>query len=61
MRKFKLTVEMGNAAFADADERVELAAVLRRLAGAVETGDRGVVVDTNGNTVGRWTITGWTI
>lgn len=63
--KFKLEIEMGNAAFENANEvnvieTSELKAILNRLQRTVlldfvRVGS-GKVLDTNGNTVGAWEI-----
>ena len=68
--QFKLTLDMDNAAFRPMDERekdaaraagVELAHILRTLAGKVEdscqTGDMIAARDSNGNTCGTLQIT----
>lgn len=50
---FKLVVQMGNDAFADAP-MTELSRILRKLADRFESGDlRDIVQDINGNTVGH--------
>lgn len=67
--RFCLNIDCGNAAFHEAggeatDEArgAELAAILRRVAERVEDaaprGDSGRALDSNGNTVGTWYVTG---
>jgi hypothetical protein len=52
---FTLTIDTGNAVFAD-DPRPELARILESLAVRLpDANDSGTVRDSNGNTVGRWT------
>lgn len=68
--KFKLEINMDNAAFEEVgDPRTELIRVLVRTIGIIESSHRGLgrmaddsgclgVLDSNGNTVGSWKITG---
>lgn len=47
--------DMGNAAFADGNRPAEVARILREVADKIDAGRTdGVVIDINGNTVGRW-------
>jgi hypothetical protein len=60
MATFKLTINMDNAAFEERDD--ELECILAGLADALAEErlpyrSSGVVLDTNGNTVGAWEIT----
>lgn len=54
---FKLEFETDSAAF-DGAEFPEIAEVLRKLADRIENPDRteGLIRDSNGNTVGRWSM-----
>ena len=54
---FKLKIETGSNSFSD-DCNLELARILRELANRLEfDGDASrSIKDTNGNTVGRWTL-----
>lgn len=53
---FIVHVDTTNAAFAE-DPNGELARILRHVAERVEAGaPSGVIRDTNGNRVGRWTV-----
>lgn len=53
--EFELSVLMENAAFEDGGGRGELARILRKVADHVqEGGERGKILDVNGNRVGRW-------
>ena len=54
---FKLEFETGNAAF-DGAEFPETAEVLRRLADQIENpaSTSGPIRDSNGNTIGRWSM-----
>lgn len=53
--KFRLTVDLSNAAFTENPD--ELAEILRSVADRVERGgDEGKPMDSNGNTVGAWSI-----
>ena len=57
--KAKITILMDNAAFADGNAELELAAILRDLAKHVENGSRDRrLMDGNGNHVGEFKITG---
>lgn len=56
--KFKLTIDMNNAAFA---EEGELSAILRKLARRFDdvrsvARTSGILSDSNGNTVGEWSV-----
>ena len=54
--KFTCTIKMDNAAFGDEPE-YELALILRHIADKAEEGYIvGPVIDTNGNTVGKWEV-----
>lgn len=59
---FRLTIDTANAAFEDHHRGPELVRILRALADRLEAnpglaaGADGPVADTNGNTVGRYTI-----
>lgn len=58
--KAQLTVTMDNAAFADGNDKAELARILRDLADNLEAGDGtdgATLHDLNGNKVGRFDIT----
>ena len=57
MKKFKLEIEMGNAAFDGISRFFEAGRILAEVAHRVEEGAReGIVQDHNGNTVGSfWT------
>lgn len=61
---FKLSIETGNAAFADPytgeesswDENHEVARILREIADKIDDGRReGKAIDYNGNSVGEYT------
>lgn len=53
---FKLTIEMGNEAFAD-DPNEELARLLERAAKRLRDGyAEDTLRDANGNTVGKWSV-----
>lgn len=53
MRKFELLIHCNNDAFANDNERYELARILREAAASVQFGNEfGSVKDINGNTVG---------
>jgi hypothetical protein len=56
MDRFDLTIELGNAAMRDAaDVSIALEQIADRLEGLEGfPGFEGVIVDANGNTVGRW-------
>lgn len=60
--KFKLTIDMDNAAF-EPEESAEVSKILTDLAEyfselpAVDLTTRGNVYDTNGNRVGEWKVT----
>ena len=57
--KAKIEVQMDNAAFDGQNSELELAGILRDLAQRVEEGDRErVLMDSNGNRVGLFKITG---
>ena len=57
--KAKIEVQMDNAAFDGPNCELELAGILRDLAKHVEAGDRErVLMDSNGNRVGSFKITG---
>ena len=52
---FKLEFSTENAAFEDS---LEVVVILERIAQKMKQGDRfGAVKDSNGNTVGRWSLT----
>ena len=58
----KLEIKTGGAAFSE-DEvltyegRSEIARLLRKISVQIETGDSdGVIIDINGNKVGRWSL-----
>ena len=56
MGKFTLTIDMDNAAFED-DPAIEVADELRRIADLVTQGFTfGQAVDSNGNSVGSWSL-----
>lgn len=61
--KFTLKIDMGNAAFEDAGNGIELARILREAAqklydmGEVVRGETDRLRDINGNTVGEWKVT----
>jgi hypothetical protein len=56
MVMFKIYLKTNNAAFTD-DRDSELARILREVANQIEAGDsHGRCHDSNGNTVGEWTI-----
>lgn len=58
----KLEIKTGGAAFSEDDAltyegRSEIARLLRKISVKIETGDSdGVIMDINGNKVGRWTL-----
>lgn len=58
----KLEIKTGGAAFSEDDVltyegRSEIARLLRKISVKIETGDSdGVIMDINGNKVGRWTL-----
>ena len=58
MAQFKLTVDLDNAAFSDANDGIELARILRSVAQRIE--DSGIpwmyqnIKDINGNIVGKY-------
>lgn len=55
----RLAIKTENAAFSDGSREMELARILRRAAERIEDGDRtGTLMDTNGNAVGTFTLTG---
>ena len=55
MSKFTLTFRTDNAAFDDDEAPAEIARILRAAADLAEFGaNRGVIRDSNGNTVGEW-------
>lgn len=54
MTRFEMLVDMANAAFEDSAEMVT---ILHDVADCVEQGgDMGRIVDSNGNSVGLWSI-----
>jgi hypothetical protein len=56
--RFKLEIDMANAAFEEGVRGHELTQCLARVAARVELGEtEGRVRDTKGNTVGTWTLT----
>jgi hypothetical protein len=60
--RFQLSISMDNDAFRE-DTGPETARIMRALAERVEhstltAGDSGTVRDTNGNTVGQWSVSG---
>ncbi|HXJ55422.1 MAG TPA: hypothetical protein VNU68_02045 [Verrucomicrobiae bacterium] len=57
--KFKLTIAMDNAAFEDgADGMFEVARILEELAADLRNGSAAsTLMDVNGNSVGRYTVT----
>ena len=57
--KAQITIQMDTSAFHPHNEELELAGILRDLAQRVEAGDRErVLMDSNGNRVGLFKITG---
>jgi len=53
--RFKMTVDMDNSAFEG--EAFELKNIMRQAINKIESGqDCGKVMDSNGNTVGKWEI-----
>lgn len=58
----KLEIKTGNAAFSEDDVltyegRYEVARLLRKISVQIEQGDNdGVIMDINGNKVGRWSL-----
>lgn len=60
---FRLEIEMENAAFVDDPAPHEVARILDKLANRLNRrvdfyiGEGGVLLDLNGNTVGKWTVT----
>lgn len=58
----KLEIKTGGAAFSENDVltyegRSEIARLLRKISVQIETGDSdGVIIDINGNKVGRWSL-----
>ena len=57
--KFIIRIDLQNAAFADGDEGAELARILRKLAGSIESAGEAPrcfenIHDVNGNTVGQY-------
>ena len=58
----KLEIKTGGAAFSENDvltyeRRSEIARLLRKISVQIETGDSdGVIIDINGNKVGRWSL-----
>lgn len=58
----KLEIKTGGAAFSEDDVltyegRSEIARLLRKISVQIETGDSdGVIMDINGNKVGRWSL-----
>jgi hypothetical protein len=55
--RFKMHVDLGNAAFDDGMLATELGRIVRDVAEAIEEGVDGESIrDVNGNTVGRWDI-----
>jgi hypothetical protein len=60
MASFTLRIKCDNAAFADGDLRAEIARILREVATEVagrRYGEKGIA-DVNGNTVGKYVLTG---
>lgn len=56
--KFTLEMAMDNEAFDDSRElRTILTTIAVRVPGDPRPGDSGKVLDTNGNTVGSWSVT----
>ena len=55
---FNLTIKTDNAAFQEGQPADEVARILREIAGKLEEGDsNGPAFDSNGNTVGTFTLT----
>lgn len=58
----KLEIKTGGAAFSENDVltyegRSEIARLLRKISVQIDTGDSdGVIIDINGNKVGRWSL-----
>jgi len=60
MKKFKLEIELGNDAMQrtwDVADAVK-SAMARRTIGSLDVGDKGRIVDVNGNKVGSWLVEG---
>jgi hypothetical protein len=62
MTTLSVTIDLDNAAFFDARPADEIRACFARVADRIETqpcgpsGTAGAVLDTNGNSVGRWVV-----
>lgn len=56
---FRVEIETSNAVFDDDDQaRIEIAHLLDGLSNKLTTGvNEGILKDTNGNTVGKWSYT----